>query len=236
MFTLNRTGRKGGGVALIVKSHLRVKQIGEGQLRSFQFCKWQVQVHHTSITLVSIYHLPYNNKTKVTNAEFLDEYTDWIAETSANDKNLVICGDYNMHVNNPNDEDAASFLETNAALGLKQHVTFATHTSGNTLDLIFTDINGRIGVADCIPDSYTSDHCNVLCKLSLKREDIQRKTVTYRKLTDIDTAEMAKHIKVASGSEGNLNERVKDFNNALTSSLNAVAPVQSHGSWMMLEI
>ena len=93
-------------MALIVKSNLRVKQIGEGQLRSFQFCKWQVQVHHTSITLVSIYH----NKTKVTNAEFLDEYMDWIAETSANDKNLVIYGDYNMHVNNPNDEDAASFL------------------------------------------------------------------------------------------------------------------------------
>ena len=41
-----------------------------------------------------------------------------------------------MHVNNQNDEDTASFLETNAALDLKQHVTFATHTSGNTLDLI----------------------------------------------------------------------------------------------------
>ena len=66
MFTSNRTGRKGGGIALIAKSHLRVKQIGEGQLRSFQFCKWQVQVHHISVTLVSIYHLPYNNKTKVT--------------------------------------------------------------------------------------------------------------------------------------------------------------------------
>ena len=227
MFTSNRIGRKGGGVALIAKSHLRVKQIGEGQLRSFQFCKWQVQVHHTIITLVSIYHPPYNNKTKVTNAEFLDEYTDWIAETSANDKNLVICGDYNMHVNNPNDEDAASFLETNEALGLKQHVTFATHTSGNTLDLIFTEINGGIGVADCIPDSYISDHCNVLCKLSLKREDIQRKTVTYRKLTDIDTEEMTKHMKAASGSEDNLDERVRDFNNALTCSLNAVAPVQT---------
>ena len=74
----NRTGRKEGGVALIVKSHLKVKQIGEGQLRSFQFCKWQVHIHHTTITLVLMYHPPYNNKTKVTNAEFLD---DWIAET-----------------------------------------------------------------------------------------------------------------------------------------------------------
>ena len=63
-------------------------------------------------------------------------------------------------------------------------MTFTTHTSGNTLGLIFTELNGGIGVADCIPDSYISDHFNVLCKLSLKREDIQRRTVTYRKHTD----------------------------------------------------
>ena len=111
MLTLNRTGRKGGGVALVAKSHLKVKQTGEGELRSFQFCKWQVQIHHTTITLVSIYHPPYNNKTKVINAEFLDEYTDWIAETLANDKNLLICGEYNLHVNNPNDEDVPIFLK-----------------------------------------------------------------------------------------------------------------------------
>ena len=115
-------------MALIVKSHLKVKQTGEGQLRSFQFCKWQVQIQHTTITLVSIYHPPYNNMTKVTNAEFPDEYTNWIAETLANDKNLLISEDYNLHVNNPDDEDAANLLDTNTALGLKQHVRLVTHT------------------------------------------------------------------------------------------------------------
>ena len=130
MLTSNRTGRKGGGVTLIVKSHLKVKKNGEGQLRSYQFCKWQVQIHYTIITLVLMYQPPYNNKTKITNAEFMDEYTDWRAETSANDKNLLICDDYNLHVNNPNDEDATNFLEINTALGLNKHVRFATHTSG----------------------------------------------------------------------------------------------------------
>ena len=162
MLTSNRTGKKGGGVALIAKSHLKVKQTGEGQLRSFQFCKWQVQTHHTTITLVSIYHPPYNNKTKVTNAEFLDEYMDCIAETLANDKNLLICGDYNLHVNNPDDEDTANFLDENTNICLKQHVRFVTHTLGNTLDLIFTEVNSEIGIADCIPDFFISGYCNVL--------------------------------------------------------------------------
>ena len=84
-----------------------------------------------------------------------------------------------------------------------------------------------IGIADCIPDCYISDHCNVLCKLSLKREDIQRKTSTYRKLKDMDIEEMVKCIKATSGSEGNLDERVMNFNNALINALNAFAPLQT---------
>ena len=38
---------------------------------------------------------------------------------------------------------------------------------------------------------------------------------------------MAKQIKAAISSEGNLDERVRNFNNALTRSLDAVAPVQT---------
>ena len=61
----------------------------------------------------------------------------------------------------------------------------------------------------------------------IRREDIQRKTVKYRKLTNIDTEEMARHIKAAFRSEGNLDDRVRNFNNALASSLDVVAPVQT---------
>ena len=142
---------------------------------------------------------------------------DWIAETLANDKNLLICGDYNLHVNNPDDEDAANFLDTNTALGLK-HVRFVTHTSG---------VSSEMGIANCILDSFISDHCNVLCKLMLKGEDIQRKASTYMKLKDIDIEEMGKCIKATSRSEGNLDERVMDFNNALINALNVHAPLQT---------
>ena len=38
---------------------------------------------------------------------------------------------------------------------------------------------------------------------------------------------MAKHIRVVSHSEGNLDEKARDFDNALTGSLDAVAPVQT---------
>ena len=93
-------------------------------------------------------------------------------------------------------------------------------------------------------DSFISDHCNVLCKLTLKREDIQRKTSPYRKLKDIDIDEMAKCIKATPRRDGNLEERVMDFDKAHIYGLNIHAPLQTkqitihrtvHGIQMMLE-
>ena len=70
MQTSNRNWKRGRSMGFIAKSHIKVKQTGKGEIRSIQFCQWQVQIHHTTIAVVPIYHPQYNNKTKVTNAEF----------------------------------------------------------------------------------------------------------------------------------------------------------------------
>ena len=57
--------------------------------------------------------------------------------------NLVIIGDFIIHVNDVDDPNASMFLDTMTALGLKQHVRGPTHKSGNCLDLIFTEEMSR---------------------------------------------------------------------------------------------
>ena len=49
-----------------------------------------------------------------------------------NDMNVSILGDFNLHVNNSNDDNAMNFIESTQALALEQHVKFPAHTSGNT--------------------------------------------------------------------------------------------------------
>ena len=51
---------------------------------------------------------------------------------------LLITGDFNIHVEVPNDSDAARFLESLTTLGREQHVDKSTLLSGHTLDLIIT--------------------------------------------------------------------------------------------------
>ena len=48
--------------------------------------------------------------------------------------NIIRLGDFNLHINDPQDVDASIFLDTLMAMGLTQPTDFPTHNSAKTLD------------------------------------------------------------------------------------------------------
>ena len=69
---------------------------------------------------------------RVTNGEFLDKFTDWAAESVSTCNNVILVDDFNLHMNDPNDDDACNFTETIQALGLTrishfQHMYLVIH-------------------------------------------------------------------------------------------------------------
>ena len=68
-----------------------------------------------------------------------------------NHKNLVLLGDFNMHVNKLDNQDTQSYIDTMEALGLVQHIDQQTHQLGNTLDLIYMESIDQLSM-------YISDH------------------------------------------------------------------------------
>ena len=88
---------------------------------------WKVEAEKTTIMVITIYHLPYTAKSPSTNAMFLDDFTKWFSERLPDYKN-VITGDFNIHINNQdNDDDALIFLDTITATGLHVHNRFQTY-------------------------------------------------------------------------------------------------------------
>ena len=77
--------------------------------------------------------------------------------------------------------------DTLDALGLKIHNNFPTHRHGNTLDIIATEIASSLNITTCQPGPFLSDHCSIECTTNIIREDIIRKTVSFRKIKDINT-------------------------------------------------
>ena len=105
--------------------------------------------------------------------------------------------DINFHLNNVDDLDASTLRDTLDALGLKIHDNFPTHRHGNTLDILATEIASSLNITTCQPGPFLSDHCSIECTTNIIREDITRKTVSFRKIKDIDIQKFQNDIVVS---------------------------------------
>ena len=58
---------------------------------------------------------------------FLDQVSELVQYLFTNHKNLVLLGDFNIHVNKLDDNDTQAYLGTMEALGLVQYIDQQTH-------------------------------------------------------------------------------------------------------------
>ena len=188
----NRENRRGGGVALIVKSDFATKLVESGDTGSFEYATWEVSIKRRSLTITVIYHPPYSLNNKSTNKAFLDDFTDYMAKLLSERHNNIVVGDFNLHVSNEENVDSAIFNDTIEAMGLYQHVSFPTHNAGNTLDLVISEIQGPISIDTTVPGPFISDHRAIISTLSLKKHQPKRTNREVRKLHKVDTEDWIK--------------------------------------------
>ena len=124
------------------------------------------------------------------------------------------------------------FLTTSEVLGLESHCRFATHRMGNTLDVFFTEIASDITICSCTPGPFILDHCMVECTTLMPQRDIIKKSVTFRKIKDIDTAQFAKNVEKHPllNTEDQIDDidiLVTNLETALRESLDSHAPERS---------
>ena len=175
--------RRGGGLMLITRSELDVERL-ESDILYCESGLWKISSAKTSITLLGVYHPPEPTPTL-----FIDNFLDSIEHLIINHSNLMLSGDFNLHVNDVGDADAIFFIEALSALGLYQHVSQPTHNKGNILDLIFFEDQDDIKITRCTPLDFVSDHRMVVCELNIKKEYPVKNTVQLRKL-DKDAPEI----------------------------------------------
>ena len=117
--THNRQSR-GGGIALLYKDSMKGKKIEAQHLHTIEYAIWQVSLKNKTIEILRIYHPP--PKHGHTNITFLDKITELLTTRLPNMENTIIVGDFNMHIEDPNDYNSKISVDTMEALGLRQHV------------------------------------------------------------------------------------------------------------------
>ena len=116
------------------------------------------------------------------------------------------------------------FINTITALGLDQYVDFVTHNKGNILDLVMAEPLGKIKVRSCTPGPFFSDHCAVNFTISVTKQNMERKEITFHLIKDIDYEIFAKGLHLDNIQESELDSMVESFNNRLQTTLDSHAP------------
>jgi exonuclease III len=229
--TSDRGQRKGGGLALVYKdnNNITIELCKEEELESFQYAIWYVSMKNVNITLVGVYRPPISSRYNVTVASFTEHFSTFMTEILTNYKNIIITGDFNLHINNSNDKDAINFINTMISLGFQQHVNFATQRYGNTLDLIFSETNQQIELHQCLPGPFITDHCAVNIVTSIKKDSIYRKDINYRKLNDINVESLKYDINISlnnvlNENNHNIDNLLSQIEHIIISLLNKYAP------------
>ena len=146
----------GGGIALVTHRKYAITTKPETtSYSSFEHAIWNIQLETTVYTIIGLYHPPQGTDPKVNNANFLDWLTDLLSHVIPKHWDIIIMGDFNIHINNLEGWDAQILKDSLNAFNLKQHINIPTHNLGYTIDLIITS-NNHMG--PFIPGLYISDH------------------------------------------------------------------------------
>ena len=153
IYRLDRSGRKGGGVMLLISEKYRSKQIDLDTILEViaieLYCPYRV-------VLVCMYLSPsVNKKVAVKCVKKL------LCDTSDLSDQVVIVGDFNEDLlSDAGDKSVFNCLQN---CGFKQHVYKATTDYGSLLDHVYTRKIKEVGID--VVDTYYSDHDKVFCFL-----------------------------------------------------------------------
>ncbi len=234
-----RSGRSGGGVALFVSSHFTFDAISIPAKASFEAICGRISDRKTCFNILNIYRPPGASN------QFLEDIQDVLAHLASLPHDLVILGDFNLHVDLKSNPASLRFMEMLTFFDFHQYVDFPTHILGHTLDLIITSAAWHPTKVFC--SDRISDHFTVIGDFDIPvPTQNEQKTIAYRKLKSIDIDAFKNDILNSSLIKEpctNIIDLAAQFNDTLSSILDKHAPLinkrvtpKPSNPWMTPEI
>ena len=145
-----------------------------------------ISYRNSSIRLITIYRPPKSKKNQSNLTTFVQEFSTLLETVSLSSGYLLLNGDFNFHMDSPDDRNASIFRDLLKSFGLKQHVKARTHHCGHTLDLLIDrqedEVISNIRTISDLP----SDHDAVLCSIAFERPNASKLHLKHRRLKNID--------------------------------------------------
>ena len=155
---------------------------------------------------------------------FIECLSEIIEENILNDRGeLVLMGDFNVHMDSPEAPDTILFNDFLDSLNLKNLVDFPTHLSNHSIDLIITDKNSSL-ISHPRRGHMLSDHHFIHADLQIITQPPPLKYIKYRKLKSISSSNFEADLRSINLSGNTLSECIESYNSNLVRVLDSHAP------------
>ena len=220
---------RGGGLGLLHKDSVEVTKIKSSNLSTFELCLWKVRVKHTDFILAAIYRPPYSAKHKKTVSMFITEFNDVLTDILAthNNDRLILVGDFNIHMDNPNNSDTIAFNDLLNLFDCVQYVKCQTHEAGHILDLVITPSKTSLEISSPMIDTYLSDHAIIEFSMCIPKPPIVKSKTQSRSIRNINTEQFQKDLMSVCTEIMELegHDLALEYNKKLASLFNKHAPL-----------
>ena len=150
--SIPRDGRIGGGIAIVHRSDITLRSKSVYNYQTMECADFLLDFQNMLVNLCVIYRPP---DTSI--VSFCDDLMDYQERNVTSLGKMIIVGNVNIHTNKVQHPDTALFQETLDGLGLRDHVDFATHCLGNSLDAVITSQDDPV-VNTVVQGELFSDH------------------------------------------------------------------------------
>ena len=130
----------------------------------------------------------------------------------------MVTGDFNFHFENLQKDEADEFRKLIYSLNLDQPITEPTHIYGHVLDLVLNRSMDNIVTHVLVHPPEISDDSPITLTWPYHTPIAAKKTVTYRKLKDIDMDSFMKDLsksQLCTNPPDNFDQLVNMYNNTL---------------------
>ena len=217
IYHFNRDVKKGGGVALIFKDNIKFVKGKTFSCDSFE----SIVVTIASRSLGKLNFVVVYRFCELAPALFFTEFYRFIESIFIDFKNLIILGDFNLHVNDRNCRNTTRFYDILSTFSLSQKIESPTHKLGNTLDLVIHNITDTSIKDIHIDFNNKSDHAYIFFTIANNVELQPKKTITVKNFNNVNIEHFksdlaSKVVNLVSNTDGNFLEVLNDFNHVCT--------------------
>jgi len=225
----------GGGTAFLLRdSAVIVKSPPCPSFKSFEVSSVTLKLLQSKLTVFNVYRPPAtttNTRKSVPFSVFLGELDSLLTLAATTPHEFLITGDFNLHLDKPDDSQVKQFLSALDSTNLTQHVSFPTHRDHHILDLIITPTSSSLHPVIDYSSVSPSDHFPIFSALSISPlPPPPLSQFSFRCMKSISVPKFTRdilHSRLITHPPPKLSDLVDAYNSTLSALLDKHAPVKT---------